>query len=202
MGQHYFLGLHLGVHEPPLDVQAAPKVSLHRGSISGAQMAKMAPEAAPRSLFAATEKERALLVNSLTRTQTPSGKPESPLKHAVIAPDVIHFNFSESKRFSSSSALLDSFYLFILFWSSCSSRNCEVEIKVLVQNCSAHKQVEFSIEFLPPADLVLAAPSPTAPSQQAANPLVQKRFVVVLFSSMTWLTKSILVFFFVFSSSK
>ena len=75
-------------------------------------MAKMAPEAAPRSLFAATEKERALLVNSLTRTQTPSGKPESPLKHAVIAPDVIHFNFSESKRFSSSSALLDSF-LFI-----------------------------------------------------------------------------------------
>ena len=101
MGQHYFLGLHLGAHEPPLDVKAAPKVSLHRGSISGAQMAKMAaPEAAPRSLFAATEKERALLVNSLTRTQTPSGKPESPLKHAVIAPDVIHFNFSESKRFS------------------------------------------------------------------------------------------------------
>jgi len=126
MGQHYFLGLHLGAHEPPLDVQAAPKVSLHRGSISGVHMANVAPEA-PRSLFAATEKERALLVNSLTKTQTPSGKPESPLKHAVIAPDVIHFNFSEKKRFTPfflvplfslvSFRLL--FFLFFSFFSFC-----------------------------------------------------------------------------------
>jgi hypothetical protein len=83
-----------------LDVQAAPRMSLHRGSISGTlQPAPVAQEAAPRSLFAATEKERLLIVNSLTKAHTPSGKHDSLLKHAVIAPDVVMFNFANNKRF-------------------------------------------------------------------------------------------------------
>jgi len=120
VGHHYLLGVHLGLHESPLDSHVAKKFSsLHAASTS----ALLNPGSYGRSLFAAAEKEKIAIVNSLSKAHSTQQKPESPLKHVLVAPDTVKFNFA-------------------------SKRNCELEIKILVHNCSVNKQVDFSVEFL------------------------------------------------------
>jgi len=154
-GQHYFLGLSLGVNEPPLIVPGTQK--LRRESLSGSLVSDSPShqDLAPRSLFAATEKERLAILNSLTKTHTPSGKFESPLRHSVFAPDVVSFDFIGQKR------------------------SCEVPVKVLVQNASVHRTIEFSVEFLPPTDPPPPVQSPTSQTAQSPQqaPPPPRRFV-------------------------
>mgnify|MGYP006940041034 FL=1 len=127
-GHHYFLGIHLGTHEPPLSI-SQPKKTMSNvwNNLSSPQNKE---EHLGRSLFASTEKEKLSIIHSLSKIHSTSGKPESPLKHVLIAPDIVYFDFTK-----------ESF--------------CEIEVKMLIQNCSTNKNIEFLVEFLPPLESLL-----------------------------------------------
>ncbi|RUP46788.1 ER-golgi trafficking TRAPP I complex 85 kDa subunit-domain-containing protein [Jimgerdemannia flammicorona] len=105
-GHHYIIGINLAVQQNPFQ---------------GSRALLEATAAPTRAMYEATTKERAVLVNSLTKNKY--FKDESPVKVMVRCADVHAFDFTKSGL-------------------------CIVPVLISIKNCAWNKTVNFSLEML------------------------------------------------------